>query len=160
MLWLASSNGLARFDGKQFLVSITNIGPAKANNVKAVACAPDGSIWAATQGLDQEQRGLARFVGGELRKWFNAKDGFGTNFIRRIHFIAKSHDLGTPATTAGYSNLPYVVWVSSGPETLSRYDGQQWTHFTERDGVPRAFGAAGSRWLETGPSGELWTATE
>ncbi|MBI3414119.1 MAG: response regulator [Verrucomicrobia bacterium] len=155
--WLATSNGVARFDGKQFLPSITNIGPASASVVRAVAAAPDGSMWVGTDGRDERQRGLARFVGMELKQWFGANAGWGNNILRPIRFVPKPAGSLTSASPPGDAGLPYAVWIYSGAQTLSRYDGLQWTHFTEHDGVPQRRGGGG---LEIGSAGEPWSAND
>src|SRR5579859_5454495 len=50
-LWIATSSGLARFDGVRFVVNIRLNTPSMTDdNIRDLAVARDGSLWVATEG--------------------------------------------------------------------------------------------------------------
>ena len=78
-LWIATQEGLARFDGIEFEVfDRRNSEEITVNYLVALEEGPDGSIWAATEG-----GGLIRHRGGEIRV-FGASHGAGLDFVESL----------------------------------------------------------------------------
>jgi pimeloyl-ACP methyl ester carboxylesterase len=102
-----------------------------ADQVSALAIAPDGAVWVGT-----ETRGLARFDG---RRWlaFSKKDGLAGDFVN--------------AVTDGPDGR---VWVGT-EDGLSVLDGLRGRIFTTADGLPDRRVRA----VAVGPDGMVWVGT-
>lgn len=103
-LWLGTNEGLARFDGYEFVVFDKARGDLPSNTIKALTTGPDGVLWAGTSS------GLVQFAGGKIRI-FTTANGLPNNAIDEL---CVDH--------AG--NL----WIAAGG-TLARYDGNRFTAF-------------------------------
>ena len=78
-LWIATSGGLVRFDGAQFLVFDRDNTPELADNsVYSLMTARDGSLW-----IGMEGGGLVRYRGGVFRSYGPA-DGLSNGFVRAV----------------------------------------------------------------------------
>jgi ligand-binding sensor domain-containing protein/signal transduction histidine kinase len=78
-LWIATSGGLVRFDGAQFLVLDRNNTPALAdNNVYTLMTSRDGALW-----IGMEGGGLVRYRGGVYRS-YTAAEGLSDGFVRAL----------------------------------------------------------------------------
>src|SRR6476646_4124974 len=67
-LWLGTDEGLARFDGYEFVVFNKDNRDLPSNSITALAAAPDGSLWIGTMG------GLASYRGRHFRT-YTTRDG-------------------------------------------------------------------------------------
>lgn len=77
-VWLATSQGVAAFDGTTFTVHNTSTHPGLANNdVKAIAVMSDGSVWAGTD------FGVSVFDGSDYTT-YTTDDGLSDNDVRNI----------------------------------------------------------------------------
>src|SRR3979409_1671450 len=69
-LWIATSSGLARFDGVRFVVHTRLSTPSMVDdNIRDLAVARDGSLWVATEG-----GGILHLNGGRFES-FGQKEG-------------------------------------------------------------------------------------
>ncbi len=159
-LWIATWSGVNRVRGARlddpeawetFDVANTN-GGLPNDWVYGVEVAPDGSVWLATEG------GVARYHQGQWRHW-NHQDGVGAPFdevkdaiqfksdpgAASRHHARQKHEQGLDRINVAY-NPNYivslavgrdgVVWAGTWGGGLARFDGQRWTNYTTRDGLP------------------------
>ncbi len=78
-LWIATLDGLARFDGVRFTVFNKSNTPGIASNrFRSIVVGRDGDLW-----LDTESGGLTRYHHGEFHT-YGAEDGIPTNSVRGI----------------------------------------------------------------------------
>jgi ligand-binding sensor domain-containing protein len=78
-LWIATSGGLARFDGVRFVVYSRFNTPSMADdNVRALAVARDRSLWVATDG-----GGLLHYKDGRFQS-FGPKQGLANEFVGAV----------------------------------------------------------------------------
>lgn len=110
-LWLGTDEGLARFDGYEFVAFGKDQGSLPSNSVNVLAAAPDGSLWIGTPD------GLTRYAQGRFQT-FTQKDGLPGN-----------------AVTALLVDHRGSLWiVASG--NLSRFDGTHFTNFLRGRDLP------------------------
>ena len=75
-LWIATSSGLARFDGVRFVVNIRLNTPSMTDdNVRDLAVGRDGSLWVATEGGGVLHQKDGRFES------FGPKEGLANEFV-------------------------------------------------------------------------------
>jgi signal transduction histidine kinase/ligand-binding sensor domain-containing protein len=128
-LWLGTDEGLARFDGYEFVAFGKDHGDLPSNSVNVLASGPDGALWIGTP------NGLTRYAHGRFRT-FTEKDGLPRNPVTAL-FVDHAGDL-------------WIVAAGS----LSRFDGSRFTNFfPERDIALRVV-----RGVWEDPSGILYVA--
>jgi ligand-binding sensor domain-containing protein/signal transduction histidine kinase len=130
-IWVATEEGLARFDGDGFVVlDKQNTPQFKSNDVRSLLQDRRGALWVGTAA------GLVRIDGGEVTS-FGTQQGLPGDDIESL-----------------YEDRDGVVWVgtSSG---LSRYADGAFTNFTTREGLP----ANGVQTLFEDAEGVLWVGT-
>ena len=103
-LWLGTDEGLARFDGYEFVTFTKEHDDLPADSITSLAAGKDGSLWVGTQ------EGLARYDGKHFRK-FNQRDGLPDGVIDAL--------MVDPA-----GNLWMVVGGNA-----SRFDGARFTNY-------------------------------
>jgi hypothetical protein len=165
-VWLAMENfngnngGIGRFDGTNWTFWKRGQGhpfPAPWNPVRAIACAPNGDIWAGASSV-----GLARFSGGTWTYFDTLAhqvddiliDSTGVVWIAQTYLI--SYDNGTWRDHGSSGSLPVLglaprseggLWVGC-PNGLFSYHNGAWTNQNWPGGF--AYLAAES------PDGSLW----
>lgn len=152
-LWIATGNGLVRFDGVRFVVfnDINSKGIVD-RDVIALNVDKEGNLWMGTGG------GLCRLNRGKFTS-FTMKDGLSNNEItdlvsdsKGILWIGTREGLSrfyrgrfTSYTTKDglLNNAIFALcidhqedlWIGT-PGGLSRFNGKKFTNYTERDGLP------------------------
>src|SRR5579859_3360178 len=110
-LWVGTDEGLARFDGYEFVSFGKDQGNLPSNSVNVLAAGSDGALWIGTPG------GLTRCSQGRFQT-FTQKDGLPGN-----------------AVTALFVDHRGALWiVASG--NLSRFDGSRFTNFLHGRDLP------------------------
>jgi diguanylate cyclase (GGDEF)-like protein len=129
-LWLATEEGLVRFNGRTFVTFDERNAPGLGDRfIRSLAAAPDGSLWIGTMS------GLARYSGGKFESFRDEPE-------TRMDI----YDLcvGTDGS----------VWFSSD-RGLRRLQNGVFRNYTTADGLP----ANGITGLAEAPDGVLWIAT-
>lgn len=105
-LWIATWNGLARFDGVRFVRYDTSTHPDLASNrLTTIHESSDGSLW-----LSTEQHQLVRYRNGEFRT-YGERDGLPGNEIYGLHLDAEG-----------------TLWAG-GNSGVARFSGDRWEPF-------------------------------
>ena len=133
-LWLATQEGLVRFDGVRFKVfSSKTTDQIRHNDVWTLLEDLDGSLWIGTHG-----GGLTRL-----------KDGVFVNF-------GKDQGLSSDAIQALWQAADGSLWIGTRGGGLNRYKEGTVTTFTTKDGLPSdtVYSLRGDR------EGNLWIGTD
>ena len=132
-IWLATQEGLARFDGIKFRVFDNRNTPAlKANNIQTLYVNRAGALWIGTEG-----GGLTRMAGSQFTT-YTVEDGLADSIVECIH----EDDAG-------------ALWVGT-LGGLSRFKDGRFTTFTTADGLAANSVLA----LASDTEGALWIGTE
>lgn len=152
-LWLATPDGLVRFDGAQFTVFNSGNSPGlKSNRITALFEDRDGVLWFGT-----EDSGLARYKDGTFTT-YTVADGFPSDLVRQIRNDPDSQDNllvytrdgiirwpekrvspraphdGLPHTRFKYMDRDGVIWFSDDSNLYKVQDGVE-TIYTHQDGL-------------------------
>ena len=111
-LWIGTRQGKLRICRNGEFLSVTGV----TNNspVVAIACAPDGTVWAATRGS------------GVMRLRNNAFDST----------LTKREGLGSDSTSCLHAGRDGTIWIGTVGGGLSRWKNGRSVHFTSRQGLP------------------------
>lgn len=78
-LWLATFDGLARFDGVRFTTfKMSDAAGIRSNRFDSIFCAANGDLWAAT-----EWSGITRYHNGQFTT-YTTKDGLPSNEVKKV----------------------------------------------------------------------------
>jgi ligand-binding sensor domain-containing protein/signal transduction histidine kinase len=132
-IWVATEEGLARFDGLSFRIFDRQNTPAlKSNDVRALlAAGKAGDLWVCTGA------GVARLSDGEWRT-FTTADGLASDDV-----------------ASAYEDHAGHIWFATAAG-LSRYADGKFTNFTKQDGLEGGGVLAVAEDLE----GNLWVGTD
>jgi diguanylate cyclase (GGDEF)-like protein len=129
-LWLATEEGLVRFNGRTFTTFDERNAPGLSDRfIRSLAAAPDGSLWIGTMS------GLARYSGGKFESY--------------RHEAETRMDIYDLCVGADGS-----VWFSSD-RGLRRLQNGVIRNYTTADGLP----SDGITGVAAAPDGALWVAT-
>jgi ligand-binding sensor domain-containing protein/signal transduction histidine kinase len=130
-IWVATEEGLARFDGLSFAVfDKQNTPQLKSNDVRSILEGRDGALWLSTAA------GLVRLFKGEATA-FTTAEGLPSDDVE-----------------VAYEDRAGDLWVGTAAG-LSRYHGGAFQNFTTRDGLA---GNSVQALFEDG-DGALWVGT-
>jgi signal transduction histidine kinase/ligand-binding sensor domain-containing protein/CheY-like chemotaxis protein len=169
-LWVATSNGLARFDGVGFTVFTAANAPGLLDDrLTAMAAGGDGVLWIGTSG-----EGVIRYHDGKFKQV--AASALPDHTVRALYADSAGVVwIGTESGLSKYEGGKVGIVFRGGRELhvhcLFEYPaGTMWagtnsglkkiehgtiTSYTEKDGLP-----GNSIWgLADGPNGELWVGT-
>ncbi len=132
-LWLATFDGLARFDGSRFTVFNRSSTPALPNNnILALAEGPDGAVWIGTDG-----GGVTRLEGGTTTT-YTTDDGLVGNRVEALLVDRRG-----------------ILWIGTR-QGLSRRHQERFTNYTVREGLSH-----NTVWaLLEDRKGDLWIGNE
>lgn len=155
-LWLATQEGLARFDGTRFTVfNARNTPQIRHNDVWKLIEGRDGALWAATRG-----GGLVRYKDGvfsnvskeqgltddSIQSLWEDRDGglwigtrgAGLNYLRdgKVSAYAAKDGLPTSALFALAGASDGSLWIGTDGGGLSRFKDGKFTVMTTADGLP------------------------
>ncbi|PYQ04505.1 MAG: hypothetical protein DMF82_10450 [Acidobacteria bacterium] len=112
-LWLATQEGLARFDGVRFAVFDRRTTAAmSANDVETIYVTRDGSLWVGVYGGR-----LLRYQDGAFRS-YSSREGLSSATISAL-------------TEDAHGDL----WIGTDGDGLYRFHDEAFTRFTEKDGL-------------------------
>ena len=110
-LWLGTDEGLARFDGYEFVVFNRDHDNLPSNSITALAVRKDGSLWIGTP------NGLAQYQD------------------RRFHVYTQKDGLLDDSIGALFVDHADTLWIAAGGN-LSRFDGSKFTNFRPERDIP------------------------
>jgi ligand-binding sensor domain-containing protein len=92
-LWLATIEGVARFDGYEFLVFDKEHGQLPSNSVLSLAAGVSGELWIGTA------NGLAHYRGSKPYETFTKSNGLPDNYVTQV---IRDHTGGVWVVVGGY----------------------------------------------------------
>lgn len=132
-LWIATEEGLARFDGVRFVVFDKENTPGlRSNQISALVSDTDNTLWIGTSG-----GGLSKFHGGQFTN-FTTRDGLSSDTILSL-----------------YNDRKGSLWIGTDGRGLNRLQGHHFSKYGVANGLPdeTVFAIAG------GSDGSIWIGT-
>jgi len=169
-LWLATPDGLARFDGMRFTVfNTTNSKGIRNNRVTCFFEDEEGALWIGTE------EGITCYREGAFVT-YTTDDGLPGNYIRGIQsdnaggvlictsggiarwrdrrFSAFDADVPVPISIKGYDARTNIFWYNDG-STLYVFNQGKWVKLSRLDGLP----SIDVKSIYRDQKGALWIAT-
>ncbi len=113
-IWIATQEGLVRFDGNRFKVySRLDHPELGSNDIRTLALGKDGSLWIGTYG-----GGAVNFKNGKMES-FNTDNGLSGNLVRTIHIDEEN-----------------CAWIGTFKHGLNNICNGEIRHFTNENGLP------------------------
>jgi len=132
-LWVATEEGLARFDGVRFTVfDEENTQGLRSRNIEALAVGIDGALWIGTIG-----GGLARLKDGVVTP-YGAPQGLPSEVVSSL-LADRAGDL----------------WVGTESSGLAQLHAGSWRRYGASEGLPSGEVIG----IENGPDGSVWVGT-
>ena len=110
-LWLGTDEGLARFDGYEFVVFSRDTGKLPSNSILALVAGPDGALWIGTPS------GLTEYRNRTFRT-YTQKEGLPGNSVSSL-----------------FVDHAGILWIVAGGN-LSRFDGSRFTNYLRERDIP------------------------
>ena len=133
-LWLATQEGLVRFDGVRFTVfDRTQVEGMENHIIRVLAESRDGTLWIGTEG------GLTRYRDGRFDT-FTTRDGLSDGVIRALYEDSAGH-----------------LWIGTLGDGVFRYDGTRFTPIAPEP--PASDAAALVLSLAESPDGSMLVGT-
>jgi signal transduction histidine kinase/streptogramin lyase len=110
-LWIGTDEGLARFDGYEFVTFNHDRGAPPSSSISSLAAGNDGSLWIGSRS------GLTRFKDGQFRT-YTRKDGLVDDLVSFL-FAARDG----------------ILWIVAGGN-LSRFDGTRFRNYRRQQDLP------------------------
>ncbi|MBW7997052.1 MAG: T9SS type A sorting domain-containing protein [Candidatus Glassbacteria bacterium] len=171
-VWFATSAGVSRFDGMDW-VTYTSIDGLAGNNSFQIVEDAQGNMWIATQ------RGVSKYDGANWITYGEA-DGLGSQYVTSIFIDAEGNfwfgtktagvtrwdgfewviydaenELGPTEVRAIAQDLQGNMWFGTRAKGVFKFDGISWTAYTTEDGL-----ASNDVWgITVDQSGNMWFAT-
>lgn len=152
-LWVASAQGLHRFDRETWLNLDSRPGQPPWRAVLHLEPAPDGTLWIVNQ-----QSGLVHFDGDSFVEIRQEKGRLPADSVSTVHATAKGIWVGTASRGLAFfdgktwepfdfaslqvpiqdiaSAAGQALWVGTLRNGAFKFDGERWRQFVQQDGLP------------------------
>jgi ligand-binding sensor domain-containing protein len=134
-LWIGTDNGLARFNGSDWIVYTSDNSPIPRNDITCVAIDENGIKW-----IGVFMGGLVKFDGSSWTIYNTGNSGLPTDDFRSIAIDTQGNK-----------------WIGTNGGGLAKFDGTNWTVYNpSNSGIPGvsvssiAFDSDGNLWLGLG----------